>query len=74
MTYSMDDYDLVQEKISLQNEIEELKLEIIFLSEEIENYQEALEQWHNFRNDLEKEISLSSNKELVNIYERIKYF
>lgn len=74
MTYSMDDYDLVQEKISLQNEIEELKLEIIFLSEEIEDYQEALEQWHNFRNDLEKEISLSNNEQLIKIYERIKSF
>lgn len=72
--YSLDDYDLVQEKISLQNEIEEIKLENLFLSEEIEDYQEALEQRLDFREELEKEISLSHNPELIKIYEKIKNF
>lgn len=72
--YSLDDYDLVQEKISLQSEIEELKLENLFLSEEIEDYQEALDQWLDFRDELEKEINLTHNPVLMKIYEKIKDF
>ena len=72
--YSLDDYDLVQEKISLQNEIEEIKLENLFLSEEIEDYQEALDQWLDFRDELEKEINLTHNPVLMKIYEKIKDF
>ena len=49
-------------------EVEELKDEIRFLTEEIEDYQEALEQRNNFRDEIQKE------KKFKSLYEKIKDF
>ena len=66
--YDLEFYDILEQRNDLLREVEELKDEIRFLTEEIEDYQEALEQRNNFRDEIQKE------KKIKSLYEKIKYF